>query len=274
MNSSKKATLSFSVCLMGLMAPILQVPAQTDVVYSVNVVGFQKVTVPPADVGGGLQLLGVPFDANPGTLDEVVGTHGIYGSTVGTADNIIMYDPTAGPSAQYKTYYLRFNASAEKPMWRYAGETQVWATNVYLYPNQGFWYRNRATVAFTNVMTGDVVYDATVSVTVRPGLQLLSYPYSSEIVMTDLGLTNGTYGSTVGTADTIIMYDPEAAPGQQYLTYYLRFNALEGKPMWRYAGSTQVWATNTVIKPQQGFWYKSIGAGNFEWLENRPYNIE
>lgn len=270
MNFKKNAVCFLA---MGLMGSVASAIGQTNSVYSINVVGFQKVTVPPSDMGTGLQLLGVPFDANPGTMDEVVGTHGTYGSTVGTGDNIIMYD-SAGSNAQYKTYYLRFNQLEGKPMWRYAGETQAWATNVYLYPNQGFWYHNRATTAFTNVMTGDVVYDDVVSTTIAPGLQLLSYPYSSEILLSDLGLTNGTYGSTIGTADTIIMYDPEAPAGRQYLTYYYRFNQLEGKPMWRYAGDVQSWATNTVIRPYQGFWYKNISTSNFEWVEERPYTIE
>jgi hypothetical protein len=127
-------TLTMKLFLISLVALACATAAQaqpTGAVYSANIVGIQKVIVPSTNIAGGRQLLGVPFDANPGNLDQVVGTRGKTGTTVLTADNIIIYDPNAPSAEKYKTYYLRINtAEGNKPMWRFGGTPQFWATKV------------------------------------------------------------------------------------------------------------------------------------------------
>lgn len=271
----KRRVRIFTVWLLAQAAcgfAFQSVYAQTDSVYSVNIVGFQKVVVPPSDVGGGLQLLGVPFDATPGNLDQIVGTHGTYGDSALNADNIIIFDPDAPETERYKRYYLRKNQE-NAPMWRTTGTTQVWATNVYLYPNDGFWYLNRATVAITNLFVGDVVEDDEFSMEIVPGLQLLSYPYSAPILLSDLGLTNGTSGGSALVADLVTLYDPLADPGKQYVRYYLRPDT-NNTPTWRVAEGKQHWATNVTIQPYQGFWYQSRATSNFTWTGTKPYTLD
>lgn len=269
MNFGKNTVCFLAMGLMGSISPAI---GQTNSVYSINVVGFQKVTVPPSDMGAGLQLLGVPFDANPGTMDEVVGTHGVYGTSEVLADNIILFDPAVAEEQQYRIFYLRFNNTLQKPMW-IAADGNIWATNVYLHANDGFWYRNRSSATITNVLTGDVVNEDTVTKIIQPGLQLLSYPYSTPIPLTDMGLTNGVYGTSEVLADNMIFYDPSATEGQQYVIYYLRFNKSLQMPMW-IAADGNLWATNVVVHPHQGFWYRSRSTNNIPWIEEKPYQLD
>ncbi len=250
--------------------------AQTSTVYSVNVVGFQKVVVPPYDESGGMQLLGVPFDAQPGTLDDIIGTHGHAGDNSAVADNVILYNPDAPDAEKYQIFYLRNNPQMnDTPMWRTVTPPQTWATNVFLQPNDGFWYVNRSAVSLTNVFIGDVVADEEIAINIVPGLQLISYPFSAPVQLHELGLTNGLSSDSSATADIITFYDATKPLGLQYTQYYLRPDPQnQNIPKWRYAGVPQHWATNVVIQPHQGFWYQSRAESSFMWTVSRPYSLK
>ena len=109
--------------------------AQTGEVYSLNVVGFQKVS---ALASGGLVLSSTPFDRDAANLDNVLGTNGIAASTLGLADNCLMYDKY---TQSYLIYWLfsHTNPSLNRK-WR---SSSGLATNVFIQPGQGFWYRSR-----------------------------------------------------------------------------------------------------------------------------------
>jgi hypothetical protein len=272
---SARKFMNHKFAITGLLAFLITaLPAfsQNDAVYSVNIIGMQKVEVPPASIAGGRQLVGVPFDSMPGNLDQIVGNTGVASSQASLADNIIIYDPLASASQKYKTYYLRVNTSnSNKPMWRFAGTPQFWATNVYLYPGDGFWYVNRAAQVLTNSMVGDVVMDDEVNISILPGLQLLSYPFSSSTTLGGLGLTNGVANSVPSLADGITIFDPYETSQNQYKTYYLRLNG--STPSWRTTTSPQQWASNVVVEARQGFWYNSKTATGFTWRVIRPYDL-
>ena len=244
-----------SIALTGLLAATLAHAASNEV-YSVNVVGFSKVDVPV-----GLSIMAMPFDAEAGTIDDVVGTNGVYGSTSFVADNVMLYDEV---TQQFDIYWLFSHSSIGGAKWRNVGG---WATNVYLYPGMSFWYRSRAAEMWTNSMVGDVVPDAAVTNTIVPGLQLLSYPYSADVVLTDMNLTNGVYGTTAFVADNIMLYNTDT---QQFDIYWLFSHSSVGGPKWRNVGG---WATNVVINMGEGFWYRSRGASNLTWIEPCPYDL-
>jgi|GEM_PF-1826973 hypothetical protein len=269
----KKYFVIATSCMAGVFSTSAQITSE---VFSVNVVGFHNVAVPPSDVGGGMQLMGVPFDAEPGTLDQVVGTSGVAADNALSADNIILFDPEAAPGSEYRRFYLRNNPdNNDEPMWRFAGTPQYWATNEFLYPNDGFWYVNRASESVTNLLSGNVVNIPEVTVTIVPGLQLLSYPFSAPASLHEMGLTNGIAAPNALSADNITLYDPTLPPGDQYIRYYLRPNPDDNNtPMWRFAGIPQTWATNVVIQPHQGFWYHSRAEEPFDWIVQRPYLLD
>ncbi|HMP72154.1 MAG TPA: hypothetical protein PKE55_02720 [Kiritimatiellia bacterium] len=250
----------------------MRLPGETTV-YSVNVIGVQKVVANPESVAGGRQILGVPLDALPGNLDQVIGTAGTANNSSALADNVVIYDLDQPLSDRYRTFYLRNNPNeGGRPMWRFAGSPQFWATNVYLHPGQGFWYINRSASAVTNVIVGDVQMADYVDTAIVPGLQLLSNPFSAPMTLGEAGLTNGVATTSSATADNITVFDPDALPAEQYKTYFLRPDPGNGNaPRWRFAGSPQSWADGVVLEPHQGFWYRSRAGENFMWAAPRPY---
>ena len=234
--------------------------AQTGEVYSLNVVGFQKVS---ALASGGLVLSSTPFDRDAANLDNVLGTNGIPGATAATADNCLMYNKY---TQSYLIYWLfsHTNPSLNRH-WRSASGL---ATNVDLLPGQGFWYRNRASSDATLVMAGDVVDVGAVTNLIVPGLQMMSYPFSTSIRMTELTLTNGAPGATATTADNIMMYVPTNQSFNIYWLFSHTNPALNRK--WRSASGL---ATNVFVQPGQGFWYRSRLATSNLWVEAKPYTL-
>ena len=235
--------------------------AQTAEVFSLNVVGFQKVTVSPSNTGAGLFLESTPFEQDLSNIDGVVGTNGTAGITAAQGDNVILFDKyTQG----YITYWLFSHVNpALNRHWRSGSGL---ATNVYLYPGMGYWHKNQSGSNLNIVLVGDVVADGTVTNAIVPGLQLISYPFSTSIRMTDMTLTNGTPGTTAAQADNIMLYE-----NQSFVTYWLFSHAnptLHRK--WR-SGSGL--ATNVFIQPGRGFWYRSRSAETNFWIEARPYTF-
>jgi hypothetical protein len=234
--------------------------AQTGEVYSLNVVGFQKVS---ALASGGLVLSSTPFDRDTANLDNVLGTNGIAGATLGAADNCLMYDKYTQSYLQY-WLFSHTNPTLNRH-WR---GTAGLSTNVYLLPGQGFWYRNRASSDMTLVMAGDVVDVGAVTNLLVPGLQMLSYPFSTSIRMTDMTLTNGVAGATLGGADNIMMYVATNQSFNQYWLFSHTNPTLNRK--WRSAAGL---ATNVFVQPGQGFWYRSRLTTSNLWVEVKPYTL-
>ncbi|MDD4737236.1 MAG: hypothetical protein PHP44_14160 [Kiritimatiellae bacterium] len=244
-----------SLALTGLLAATVAHAASNEV-YSVNVVGFSKVDAPV-----GLSIMAMPFDAEASTIDDVVGTNGVYGNSSTIADNVMIYDEL---SQSFKIFWLRSLSAFGGPIWFSAAGP---ATNEYLYPGMSFWYQSRAASDWTNTMVGDVVPDAAVTNVIVPGLQLMSYPYSTDVVMTDMNLTNGVYGNSSTIADNIMLYDSE---NESFRIFWLRSLSAFGGPIWFSASGP---ATNVVIKMGEGFWYQSRAASNMNWVEPCPYDL-
>ena len=230
-------------------------------VYSPNVVGFQKLTVPSSNSGSGLFLGSTPFNRDVANLDEVLGTNGVAGSST-TGDNVVLFDKS---SQTYSTYWLGSNANpALHRHWR---NTSRLATNVYIEPGVGFWYRNRLNSNSILILAGEAVDDTAVTNIIVPSLQILSYPYSTSIRLADMTLTNGKAGNSYQTADNLTLYE---STNQAYTSYFLNSNsvnpALHRK--WR---TTSALATNVYVQSGRGFWYLSRLSTNFLWVEIKPY---
>ncbi len=226
--------------------------AQTGEVYSLNVVGFQKLTA----VSQGLVLVSAPFERSPNTLDDVVGPQLTGGKSEGSADLIATWDSAA---QMYRRYWLK---SSDGKWYAVGGGA---ATNVYIEPSDAFWLQNRRTTNQTVIVSGDVVDSAAVTNVLVPGLNLVSYPFSAPVDLNSSALTNGKAGKSEGVADLVAIWN---AMQQQYVRYWLR----SSDKKWCTVGSSSP-ATNVFIGGGVGFWYQNRATSNFVWVETRPYSL-
>ena len=207
--------------------------AQPNEDYSLNVVGFEKITAVSTNFDG-YSLFSTPFnqdltDPEARNIDHVLGPDGVGGEVPEVANNVLLYDPT-NMLSHFSTYYLFYTTQPgyEAYNWKWmsvsAGDL---ATNTFIQPGQGFWYINRSESDLPIVLAGNVVDDAVVTNNIVPGLQLLSYPFSKPICMTDLTLTNGMGGEVPEAADNILLYDPTNVLSH-FSTYYLFYTTQPG----------------------------------------------
>jgi len=228
--------------------------AQSEPVYSVNVIGMQKVTTVGAEKGN-YSMISMPFDQLIPNLDNVVGTNGIANNISSLADQVLIYDVTANPPT-FKIYWL----TAQR---RWASN-QGFATNIYLLPGSGAWYLNRSPSNQTITMVGDVVIDSAITNIIVEGLQMLSYPYSSPATLGALSLTNGVANNISANADQIMIYDTQAdVPA--FKIYWLT-----AARRW---ASNQGFADSVTLSPGQAFWYLSRSSDALEWIEEIPYDL-
>ena len=263
MTSLQKALLvTLSVIVFGcILASVAQ--AQTGEVYSLNVVGFQKVAAPATK----LQISSTPFEAADDKLDTVVGAQLSGSDSYGTSDNIIMFNPT---NQAYENYFIAGGIGDPQYDGKWFTQSLQPATNALIPPGRGFWIRSRQSVTQTVVFAGDVLSINAVTNHVYPGLQLLSYPYSTAILLNNTTFSNGAVGSDAfGTSDNILLWNVDT---QQYINYFIAGGI--GDPQYDGKWFTQALqpATNVYLQPGQGFWYRHRGSG-FNWVEQKPYTL-
>lgn len=223
--------------------------AQTGEVYSLNVVGFQKITASSQ----GLTMVSTPFDKSSNTLDGVVGNQ-LYGHKSSTyADNINVWDAA---SQQYLSYFLKNDGK----WYDLSNNPATGRINTAM----GFWIlNNRKLSNEVVVVSGDVVADSVITNRLLPGLNLVSYPFSTEVDINKSGLTNG-YGHKSSTyADNLLVWD---AVSQMYVTYYLK-----NTKIWYTIGNQP--ASNVMVGAGKGFWYYNQTASAFAWAESKPYTL-
>ena len=257
-----------TVFLCGILGTASTALAQGPV-YSVNIVGIQKVTTPP----GEYVQASNPFVKSATDLNSVVGNQMTGGTDFDTGDNVLVWTGTT-----YKTFFL-VNSGGEYPeldgKWiSLDGEGNPVVATEPLPTGKGFWFKNNnaeATVSFV----GDVESAATKSMAIVPGFNLVSYPYSSSVALNsaamNLNLAAGCIGGEeVDTSDTISIWGEGT-----YRTYFLvNFPAeptLHNK--WCYVGGDGgVYAADVVLEPGMSFWYgRRSNAGSFTWTTTKPY---
>lgn len=217
-------------------------------VYSVNVVGFQKLTAVT-----GLTLVATPFSKTSNTLDGVVGAQLTAGKTAGQADNISIWNPV---SQAYETYWLKTSDSN----WYTSGGVK--ATNR-VTPLQGMFITNRRPTNQIVVVSGDVPTQNRATNSLLPGLNLVSYPFSADIDINQSYLTNGKTGKVAGTADNILIWNPTT---RAYEAYWLKSDK-------KWYTSSGVLASNVRVGAGKGFWYLNRTNVVFAWVEPRPYTF-
>lgn len=234
-----------------------------DPVYTANIYGVKKVEA----ASNSLTMAAMPFEANPSGIQQVIGDQMTAGSSYATGDRIMLWDAAA---QKYKKFYLRSHANPTyNRKWIDTSQTpNLLATNV-IVPGAGFWIHNIQGSNQNVRLAGSVVTNDSLQITLAPGLQMIAYPYSSEVDVNDMGLTNGLAGAGPDEADELIIWD---APGQKYIYCYLRAHAdpLYNRKWIDISQEPNVVATN-VLKPGDAFWYHRQDGSSFDWQVERPY---
>ncbi len=216
-----------TIMTAALVACAAVVAAQT--VTSVNIVGYNKV-----ELGAGLQIIATSFDDGENTALSV------YGDTL-PADTIISTYLNGGGYAQ-SSYTVNFLGVGS---WS-GGGALVIGNGV------GYWI-DIPSGNYTNVISGEVILDDSITNSIASGLQLLSFPYP-------VAVTVGTAGFTPSVDDVVSTY----ANGVGYIQSVYTENFL-GIGSWSGNG-------DLAIAIGQGFWYDSAGDGSWSWVVERPFD--
>jgi len=178
-------------------------------VYSVNIVGFQKVT--PSNQ---FTQVSNPFVQTNFTLDTVIGDQLAGAPDIDSADNVHYWNGTT-----YVRFFKADGIGDPNVDGHWFDEGLSPATQTFS-PGTGFWIKRNSSVTNTFVMVGDVQSAATQSVTINPGFSMISYPYSTSVGINDaafINLASGATGATdIDTADNIYVWT-----GTEYVRYFL-----------------------------------------------------
>ncbi len=209
----------------------------------------------------GQTLVSIPFRPFAPALNEVLRDQLTGGTTATNGDGILKWDPVS------QVYLTAFKAAGTGDTSRdgnWFSPSTGWAPSALtLNPGEGFWIANRQTTAQTVYFCGSIAADATISITLRSGLNLVSYPFSAVIPLSKTQLAkNGAHGDrTTSTADSL--NDPALAE-----TFWLLQQGKSRTLTWCTAAGL---ATAKELTPTHGYWFQHKTSASFTWKESRPY---
>ncbi|MCX6997037.1 MAG: hypothetical protein NTV49_08095, partial [Kiritimatiellaeota bacterium] len=235
--------------------------AMTGGVFSPNGVGYAVVQVPPA---GGYALCGLNFmpgGNDPTTLPDLLGTNQLVRNSAYTlASQVLLWDSEAqGGAGGYLAVFQKPNGNF------YLTQTPTVAVIPGIGLGEALWIQSPkgATATQTVLLAGDVPTDPVMPQFVPAGLSMFANPYAAPLDLNDTNLhwvANGATARNAYTlADQLCLWT-----GTGYNNLYLR--ASDQK--WHYQ-SGGLLATNAVIAPGAGAWYKAKQAVT-NWIV-RPY---
>jgi hypothetical protein len=231
--------------------------AQAQTVYSVNVVGFQKILVPP----GGFAFSATPFTQDTNDINAVVGEQGTDLADP-NPDAIYTWNGTSYAKSQ------RFPITGASPLdglWVDSSLANL-ATND-IPPGAGFIYKNGSqTETQEIVVVGEVIADAQTTVDIPSGLWMISYNYSSEIDLNNSTLAGITSQATAG--DEIFAFNTDTQSYEKF-SYF----GLVGAPTLDYQWlDAAINPTSFAFEPGSCVFYRNANAG-FVWTEDLPYDL-
>ncbi len=241
-----------------------------DPVYSVNRFGYQKVRA----LAENYRLVGMPFTVNPATPNEIIGDQLTPGLNPATADTIIMWDPVG---QRYRSVYYLFE-DPEDPgnpynyKWIDTGVDPNVVVTSEVPAGVGFWVRTRQPSDQSVTLIGEIATEGAFTNIIRPGMQILAYPYSTPIAINDMAFVacGAQAGSGPEDADTIFTWDPAT---RTYRYYYLLEDVgnMNYNFKWIDMGVEPNEVATNRIMPGQAFWYRHRGTAAFNWIEQKPY---
>ena len=237
----------------------------TNVVSSVNIVGYVQTATPASN------KLDIVSLAQFSTGSNSVNIQGLFsniselrgGRVLTNVDRLITWN-----GSTYTTYGL-YQSNAVGPFWMASGT--AWTTpalpktpaSVQLARGMSAWFQSARVSTLTNVVeSGNVFLDQSYSVKLNGNLMLLSYPYSADININQLIVTNAAAGRVLTNVDRIVTWN-----GSTYTTYGLYQSNAVG-PFWMASGTA--WTTpalpktpsSATINLGKGFWYQVPGTTN------------
>lgn len=267
----KKLVTAFAACALAGLAF-----AQVE---SVNIVGYMSQTLTAKNNMIGLNFGSVGDGAAIPIVDLIpkdqAGLNAGAGSDV--SDNI----QVLGDSG-YTIYFLcngnigkggAYVAAADG--WVKGGESVVTTDTI---PVGGaFWFisQTAATTPVTLTLAGQVAIDATLTKSIKPGLNMIANGYAADIAFADpaAGLSVGTKGVGSDVADNI-----QVLAGGGYTVYFF-CNGNIGKGG-AYVAAADGWVkggeavvTTDTVPAGASAWYISRGATAFDWVCPRPYSL-
>lgn len=224
-----------ALALIGLTLVGSSAFAQTTGVLSRNAVGYVRATA----YKGNFVFLTHNFKDINGAAVTVTN---LIGNQVPNSSSVIFWDPLKPPSGGYVTET------------RIAGAWDPGTNNII--PGKGFWLRIPPTATsneYQVYLMGEVPDKTTLptnSQFVIPGFNMFGHPYPVSVSFTSLALAVSGRNT-----DSAIFWNNSPPFG-----YYTET---------RIAGS---WDPGTnVVRPGQGFWYRSTRTTNTTWVQPKPY---
>jgi hypothetical protein len=209
-------------------------------VTSANIVGYYKDTGAPSGGASSLHISGYQFTETNATPETVFGSQLPLGTKVSTYNGGYQFS-TYEESVDYGTWPPTTNVG--------------WSADLDLSGQAGFWVQNFDISQQVAVVAGEVELADSVTNSIEPGLQLVSYPYPVATTVTNLGLN-----AAVG--DKVYVYDS----GYQISTYE------ESVDYGTWPPTTNVgWSADYNIDVGEGFWVQSFQGVTNDWVVNRPF---
>ncbi|MDD5677195.1 MAG: hypothetical protein PHW60_04285 [Kiritimatiellae bacterium] len=148
---------------------------------------------------------------------------------------------------------------------RWFADLSQWnASDLEIHPGEGFWIRNNQATMQSVYLCGRVILETTNHVTLVPGFNLFSYPFSSGIALNASRLAQaGAHGARDETNADQILDEIGMA------VYWLQEDpASAGNGYWLNA---QTNVSEPALLMGLGYWYKRAATNSFDWKEVRPY---
>ncbi len=177
-------------------------------------------------------ISGMQFDNSPSNTPTIV-----YGDTLPKGSKIYVWDG-GYTIAEYNDVYVPGQGLVTK-----------WDIDPELGNGQGYWVEVPSTTNAT--LSGDVPMADAVTNSISIGLQLCSYPYPVDRVVTNLGFTPSKGDKIYDWSGGYVIteYNDVFVPGQGLVTK---------------------WNNETLpIAVGKGFWYESVA--NTNWIATKPY---
>jgi hypothetical protein len=247
--------------------------AQTTV-SSANIVGYVT-----SDRPAGFRIQGTSWKSE--TLQNFFGLNYKASKIPTLAQRIHTYTPGAG----YQSYFCwadsiaALNGGTE---WRLMSAPNDSLADVLLENATAVFMQTPANGIGQTLISGEVNLELSVTNSVVPGYQLLAYPFSADVKISELNLLQvGTPASVFGggsvviptTADVLYLYVAEVG----YVGYFVYKDPATQNRSWRlFTSPTSELAEENipVLSQGEGFFYLSRGSENKTWVEARPYTVQ
>jgi hypothetical protein len=246
MKERKMKKILAAILAVGMIAGVASAESN---VLSRNAVGYVKTTVQPGDFAMLHNTL-LPLDAEPATPSKVFGDSLPVGSqiflwnSVSQTYQISSYEETVGPPPTFVTSTNWSLDTAE------------------LSPGVAFWVAlpdDAPAADYDITIMGEVPSDASLSVDVVAGFNMVAYPFPVSVAWTNTILSQN---AEIG--DQVFLWNVDSK-GYQVAAY----EEVTGPPPTFTVSSN--WVPSTlVIEPGAGIWYQTSSGKT--WSETKPYD--